>query len=419
MTPYDPTMNPEFYQFVILQLRRHRLFVAGNTDDPDADEIEDQMTVLWEKLDETQHQSVRGMSSDLNWIGRNGGTAPKGRQPGDVTHEDMLALLKSRSENEWHAVLHYLRLCTGAISPINLAYLRGQAYGAIALEGYSSAFYDQAVKFEPGNASMWVLAIRAANREDPYKAHERAEHMLESPLTFPPVAVAMSAATTLRRLAEQGAKIDNARYTKILQETLDRLKLELPIASVRAMVFQLAASAFEIIDDLPRALRCYEEGLRLSPENEVLHVGMGLLLYGSQTERAVQAFLNAVQKQTRLVWPYFFLAHYYVRDRQYDTSLEMGRLAWARAVTDAVRAELLEWQAISLYELNYPVEVVRSIFDKATALDPGNTSIQTNVAAFANVSSNARRVVWEIEKEHTLRVEMAPSVSELELVSVP
>jgi tetratricopeptide (TPR) repeat protein len=419
MATFDPSMNADFREYAALLLRRHRLLIVGQEDDPAMDGVEDRMTALWENLDETQRQSVRGMSSDLNWIRRNGRSAPKGRQTGDVTPEDRQALLKAKLENEWHAILHYLRLCASVMSPVNLAYLRGQAYQAIGLKGYSTAFYDQAVEFEPGNGSMRVIAMRAADREDPENALQRARDTLQSPLTHPPVAVVMSIAMTLRRLEEEGAEINSQHYSGLLQEAIARLDLEPPSESVRTMVYQFAASAFEILGDLPWALRCYEEGLRLAPENEALQIGIGLLLYGSQTERAVEAFSSAVRKATPLVWPYYFLAHYYVRRGQYDSSLQMGRLAWARAATDPVRAELLEWQAICLCELDYPVEVVRSLFEKAAALDPDNESIQANLAGFAEAIGNVDRAVWEIEEERTLKVERASRVSELELAGVP
>src|SRR5205814_6590063 len=112
-----------------------------------------------------------------------------------------------------------------------------------------------------------------------------------------------------------------------------------------------------------------------------LLIDKGLILYDGQPDQAVEAFNRVMQKGTANVWPYVLLAHFYLLKGNFGLSLEMGREAWTRADSDALRAQLLEWQAICLTELRYPAEMVRPMFEKAVSLDPSNSWIPKNLAA--------------------------------------
>ena len=332
MSPFDPTIDTNFREYADLQLRRHNLLMYGKEQDTEFDQIEDRMTELWEKFDVTQRQSVNGMGSDLNWIRRKGQLPPKSHGAEEVTPAERQELLDARLLNEWHRFLYYLRVCSPTIPAANLAYLRGQAYDAIDLPSYSISLYELAADLEPSNASMGVIAMRAVDRVDHARALSRAERVVASSVQFPPAVVAMSTVMILRRDEAEGRTIDKARYRSILEDAIKRLRLEPLSDAGQTMVYQLAASGFETIDDLPTALKCYEEGLRLSPDNEVLLIGKGLLLYGSRTDEAVGAFRRVVSNEgTPLVWPYFFLAHYFLLRMNYDESVKMAKQAWERA----------------------------------------------------------------------------------------
>ena len=418
MSPFDPTIDTNFREYADLQLRRHGLLMSGREQGPEFDQIEDRMTELWEKFDAAQRQSENGMGSDLNWIRRKGQPPPKGRKAEEVTPSERQELLAARMLNEWHGFLHYMRICASTIPAVNLAYLRGNAYDAIGFPTYAITFYELAAELDPTNPAIGVIALRAVDRVDPEKALRRAGQVIASPFQFPPVVVAMSAVMVLRRDEEGGHPMERDRYTAVLNETVRRLSIEPPSDSGQAMTYQLAASGFEILGDLTAALRFYEEGLKISPDNEVLLIGKGLLLYGSQTETAVEAFRRVVSNEgSPLVWPYFFLAHHYLLRQNYSESLKMGKQARARATTNPVRAELFQWQAICLSESGYPPGVVRPLFEKALSLDPSNERIRKNSEAYKESLADERDTHWDIEAEETLRTERAPRMSELELAA--
>lgn len=418
MSPIDPIIDTSFRKYADLQFQRHGLLMSGKEQDPKFDQLEERMTELWEKFDAIQRESVNGMGSDLNWIRRKGQPPPKGRKAEEVTPGERQELVAARVRKEWHGFLHYMRICASTIPAVNLAYLRGNTYDAIGFPTYAIAFYEFAAELDPTNPAIGVIALRALDRVDPEKALRRAGQVIASPLQFPPVVVAMSAVMVLRRDEEKDRPIDHDRYSAVLNEAVGRLSIEPPSDAGQAMTYQLAASGFEILDDLQAALRCYEEGLKISPDNEVLLIGRGLLLYGSQTEKAVEAFRRVVSNEgSPLVWPYFFLTHHYLLHQNYSEFLKMGKQARARATTNAVRAELFQWQAICLSESGYPPEVVRPLFEKALSLDPSNERIKRNSEAFEESLADERETIWDIEAEETLRTERAPRMSELEPVA--
>jgi tetratricopeptide (TPR) repeat protein len=406
-------MDAAFRESVELELRCHYLLLEGKENTPECLAGEDRLTVLWENLDEVQRRSLNGMGSDLNWVRRHGEPPPKGRkQPDEVTPAEQQELVATIGSKEWHKTLHYLRLCAPMIPIVTLAYLRGRVYEAIGLPNYAGVFYEQAADLDPANAEIGLKALSTAR---PTNAVRRAEKVVASPWGYPPPVVALAATTVLRRDEADDRSSDRELFSTLLNDVVKRLQLE-PANEVRTVAYQAAASGFEIIGDVTAALRCLDEGLKVSPDNHDLLVFKGLLLYATETDKAVESFAKLTQTGTRSVWPYAFLAHYHLLNRNYGASLEMGREAWARATTNRLRAQLLEWQAICLTELRYPPEVVRPIFEKAISLDPSNIWIGRNLDAFSSAVTQAREPEWQIEEASLLRASRADSVHELEAV---
>lgn len=417
MSLFEPILDATFREYADLEFRRHLLLLEGKEQEPGFDAIEDRMTGLWETLNASQRQSLKGMGSDLNWIRRRA-LPPNGRKPEETTTAERQDLLRTRKENDWHGFLHSLRECAPIIPPSNLAYLRGTAYDAIEFPDFASSFYEHAADLEPANASMGVIAMRAMEHIDPSKALRRAKKIVANSVRFPPAVVAFGTVIALRSEETEGHPIEKNRFTEILQDAIRRLQLEPPSDAGRAMTYQLAASGFEILDDLPSALQCYEDGLKHSPDDEVLLIGKGLLLYGAQTARAIEAFGRVLRNEgSSLVWPYFFLAHHAMLLKNHDEALKLIKQALTRATSKPVRAELLEWQAICFSERGFPLEMVRAQFEKAMSQDASNGRIRKNSEAFEEALILGQETNWKIESENTLRVDRSSSMRELHLVS--
>ncbi len=414
MSPFDPKIDNGFREYAALQLRRHGLLMSAGGPETEVDEIEDRMTKLWEEFDERQRQSANGMGSDLNWIRRKGNLPPQGRKAEEVTPNERQELLTALKTAERHAFLHYLRICASTMFSVNLAYHRGNTYDAIGFPEYASAFHEFAAELDPTNPPLGVNALLAVDRVDPEKALRSAAQIIASPFQFPPVVVALGAVILLRRDEKDHRTIDRDRYSAVLSEAVARLVIEPPSVSGQIGIYQLAAEGFWILNDAPAALRCYEEALKLSPDDEVPLIGKGILLYGSDPEKAAEVFRRVVSKEeSRLVWPYFFLAHYSLLHKNYSDSLKIGKQALERATTFPVRAELLQWQAICLSAEGSSPEVVRPVFAMALSIDPSNERIRKNLKAFEESLADKRATSWDIESEETLRRERSPQPREL------
>lgn len=109
-------------------MRRHRLLADETGDSAEIDALEDRMTALWEKLDESQRQSLNGLGSDLNWARRHGAAAPKARKAEEVSETDRANLAAAEAAQDPHAILHWLRVCSPALELKDLAQRRRRAY---------------------------------------------------------------------------------------------------------------------------------------------------------------------------------------------------------------------------------------------------------------------------------------------------
>jgi tetratricopeptide (TPR) repeat protein len=414
MSSFEPKSDAEYREYVALQLHRHNLVMAGKMKEPEFDVTEERMTELWEKLDSTQRDSVKGMSSDLNWVRRKAAQAPKGRKLEDVSQNDIESLVNAIQNRDWYAVLHFLRLCRPIITVPNLARLRAEAYTHLGFDEYASALYEMGLDFDPMNGSLGVLAIQAIEKTDPARALSRAERILATSIQYAPATIAMSAAMFLRHAESKGFLIDKKRFADIIVDALKRLQLEPVADDSRSWTYQLAGAAFESLGDIPSALRCYDEGLKLAPDNELLLTSKGLVLYGNQTETAVAAFLRAVKdRPSPTVWPYFFLAHYHLLRSEFNEALTFSQWGLTRATTNMVKAELLEFMAISQTELGFDDELVRPMFTQAMALDPGNSRITSNFTVFKEKKAVPKLQSWKIEAERALKTSTRSVLSEM------
>jgi hypothetical protein len=150
------------------------------------------------------------------------------------------------------------------------------------------------------------------------------------------------------------------------------------------------------------AIESYNDGLVVSPNNDALLVARGIHRYGDDPG-AVTDFLNAVRLGTSLIWPYIFLAHYYVTSGQFENCRRMCEQGLTKPGSNTVRSELAEWLAISQSELGYPTNVVRASFDSAIEYDPSNERARRNLAAFESATQPIPASVYETRNSRDIR----------------
>jgi len=139
MQPPKPTIDPLYLDYALLQLRRHYLLIDGKDDD-EMEQVEEELTALWENLSEAQRQSLNGMGSDLNWIRRGGELSSKGPTSTDVSEQDVADLDRAELTRDWHAILHYLRICAPILLPESVAHIRATCYHELGLDLVAKVF---------------------------------------------------------------------------------------------------------------------------------------------------------------------------------------------------------------------------------------------------------------------------------------
>ncbi len=92
--PFAFVKDRNFRAYVRGLVRRHQLLAEGKEDSDYAELLEGRMSELWERLDDTQRQEMRGISSDLNWLRRGYLPAPKGRRKEDISKAETDEFLK-------------------------------------------------------------------------------------------------------------------------------------------------------------------------------------------------------------------------------------------------------------------------------------------------------------------------------------
>jgi tetratricopeptide (TPR) repeat protein len=407
MSPQTSILDDQYRRYADLLLRHHRLLSEGKDEEPATEAVEEEMTRLWERLDEHQRRSLSGLGSDLSWLRHRCQLAPRSRRPEEVTADDFEALIQARNAPDWEGVLQGLRLCAPRMPPFQLAFLRGSAWDALNVPQVASVFYDLASALEPSHGLIAVLALHAAERADPEAALARAQKLADDPLSRPAAVVALAIALLIREAERRGSPIDRPRVKELLRRSLARLSLEPASDAERVMAYQVAAFGLESVDEVADALQCYEEAVRLAPTNYAAWSGLGLLLYGRDSKRAADAFTRAAELSSPRVYPYFFLAHYHLSRREFERALDFCSQAWRRATLDPVRADLLEWSAICQSELAYPDEAVRALFQRAVELDPGDERIVRNLHAFEAARQAGSQLRYDVEPDQSLRVRHA------------
>jgi len=135
------------------------------------------------------------------------------------------------------------------------------------------------------------------------------------------------------------------------------------------------------------ALTYFNRGLKLYPHNDALYVARGMQRYGEDTVSAVGDFRKATELDSKLVWPYFFLAHFYLGQGDIEECMKMASAALQRATVASVKADCLEWIAICQASLGNP-EVAIASFDEALKWAPQNPRIVHNRQLFQQQAAN-------------------------------
>ena len=142
MKNYAPELNNAYLEYVQHLLQYHSANLREDKDTPAAEELEEKMIALWGGMDDVQRKSLGGIGSDLIWIRSKAALPPRGRRLEEITEFDEYMLREATKSNDFHAILHHLRVCAAAISPENLALTRAESYRRAGLPELGAIFFD-------------------------------------------------------------------------------------------------------------------------------------------------------------------------------------------------------------------------------------------------------------------------------------
>jgi tetratricopeptide (TPR) repeat protein len=195
------------------------------------------------------------------------------------------------------------------------------------------------------------------------------------------------------------------RLIAVLERTLTRIE-EGDESGVDRSSYAMAAGLLgfchEFLGEIQAAVEYYSRCLQFFPNDHALLVARGILLYGS-SPRAITDFELAIQNNSPMVWPFFFLAHHYLLSGRHEDCRAMCERALRMPASAAVKSELAEWAAISQAELRFPAETVRAAFEHSIRLDPSNDRARRHLATFEQAVHPPRQEAWETRREADVR----------------
>jgi tetratricopeptide (TPR) repeat protein len=395
-------MSPN-YRAVVRGIRElHRLMVESRDESPEADVVRDTIDGPWEALSEAERKRVSGLSEDLYSISDPPDQGPQAMNP--QAQARLNDAVEARARGDWDRALELLRRWGRHVSLALVSYLRGAIWLEAGDPEAAVLFYEHAANLNPDNGNYLSIFLHTLDIVEPAEAQRRAQEILQDADNYPPVAVARAADIAFKA-ARSAPEAEAKRLIPVLERTLTRIEQgdESGVdRSSYAMAAALLGFCHEFLGDNQAALDYYSRGLQFVPNNDGLLVARGILLYGT-SPRAITDFELAIQNNSPIVWPYFYLAHHYLMSGRYEDCRVMCERATRMPASDVVKSELAEWTAISQAELGFPAELIRTAFEQSIRLDPSNDRARRNLAAFEKAVRPPRLQTWETRREAAVR----------------
>jgi tetratricopeptide (TPR) repeat protein len=385
----------------------HRLAVVGRQDSPEADAVRDATDVPWQGLTEVEKKRLSGLSEDLYSI-----TDPQPAAQPEMNPQVQARLVdvdEARRRGEWDRALELLRRWASSIEPSVLSYLRGFTWLEAGDPETAALFFEDASGRQPENGAYLAMLLDSTNRFHPAEAWRRAREILDEPDRYEPIVVAFAADVILDSvpcLPQAEAFQLFRRLIPLLEWALDKLEMgdrgEVDL-SVLTKTCRVLGFCHETLGEDQAALSCYSRGIAADPTNPVLLVYRGVLLYG-ESPRAVKDFEVAIECESPVIWPYFFLAHYSLVGGLFEKCRALSERGLEMEGPDTIKSELAEWLAIAQSELGYPAEVVRESFDRSLRFDPTNERARRNLATFEAADRPIPASAYETRDRAAIRV---------------
>lgn len=379
-------LNPEFRKYLSLLRNLHELIRSGDDETADGEALRDSMDQPAEKLTPAEVECLNGISADFYSLanGFEHNVLPRTADADSFIRESFNA----RNERNYAKSMTILRRAQQHLELWQLSYVRGSILLEAGEPLAAADFFLKAATLYPENPNFRFMWLAALDKADPEVASSEAELILRAPSEHPAKLVYKAADIIFASTRDLDAEAAMGRIQELIpvfEETILRLQVSGEASeepSVLAAAISLLGFCHEHLGHGDDAIQCFNQGLLLHPTNDALRVARGIHLYGIDTERSVADFVVATQLHSPLVWPYLFLAHYYLSKGKMEDCLRYSSEALQRSRHSQITADCLEWIAICQATLKYPRNTVLSTFEEALKLAPDCERIKTNKASF-------------------------------------
>jgi tetratricopeptide (TPR) repeat protein len=385
-----------FKNYVKLLRALHWEIGQGRGDGAEADRIRDAMDRPWNAMTATERELTRQLSADLYEL--NDATPKRGGELNDRDMQEGLDAVKNAfAQQQWESVLLEVRNVDPLIPAAIGAFFRGRAWSELGDVDTALLFFEHASKLDPDNVNYRYLTLDLlAKSSRAPEAEARAREILQRLDEFD-VRIGAKAADILFIFSR---KLDDAAASQLYRRLIDAYEQLLARATSagdekKPILVQMLVTqglCYEHLGDDQTARITYDDAIALDPDNEPALVARGMMLYGTDPQ-SIKDFMKAIELQSVLVWPFFFLAHDALLRGQYQQCLQLSKDALKRQSSAAVKADLYEMAAISVASSDGSPDIAREWFNLAARLAPTNPRIEKNLEIFRGTIS---ATLWEI-----------------------
>jgi tetratricopeptide (TPR) repeat protein len=371
-----------FREYVSLLLALHVLVSSRDEDGEQAAAVRDRMDIAWERMSSKLQEMASGLAVDLGLV--RGDPTPMHETSASEQAIHLHLFRSSLQAKSWEQALVHLRACGPSIQRAGLAWFFARCWSELGLFEAALVFYETARELLPREEGLAMSAFDCLTKVDPSIATQRALEILSKSEDHL-VAEVVRAGSFIYHQTLVLATTDHSpvlkRLVAVLLASFDRI-VKIGDSKQRGIVAALGAlvagSGLEMLGRPSEAEAAYERGLKLKPRDSILRMARGLLLYGKDTRRALDDFHHALEHRCPVVWPAFFLAHNAIFHGQHEQCLRYCDLAERFPAPVWAFAHVLEWTAISRFEIGDSLEEVRPIMQRAHELAPDNPVITAN-----------------------------------------
>jgi tetratricopeptide (TPR) repeat protein len=407
MIPQPLPQSPAYQEVVRGLVRMHKYTVDGQDECEEADELRESMGEPWGRLSSTERDRVAGLSKDLYTVSDPPSPGPEPMNP--QAQARLTEAFEARGRGEWDRALELLRRWGKYLEPPLLSYLRGRIWEDAGDRPVSVLFFDHACRLAPQDENFQAARLNVLKWTDFARAMAIAEPVLNESQKHIPNLVIQAAevlhAVAVRMPQESAAPIYR-RLIGVLMPLLSRSRDEegLEHPTQLSMIYLLLAIFHRWLGQIPQAYDYYSRAIQLEPWNDALFISRGIIAYGTNP-LAVSDFERAIRLKSQFVWPYYFMAHYYVSNGRMEECRQMCERALGMSSSPRLRSELCEFRAIALAGLDYPEAIVRQAFEEAIRTDPSNERAARNLQRYldALAAPPPRAVDWDRPSDSDVR----------------